>query len=747
MLITSLLVLILFNVLATAKIFAKPSSLMFSCLTASQEFQYDFVPPPDVIPFWYIACNYEPALGSIVFCMDSNADSICPFSNSLEVLALGCQTQGDRTLTQTYLMESGKNATKYMKNPASDPDFNFTQLTTPIMFNMSEVVNKKDAYYNFFDNLDDSTKFGDFTIIYWGVLLILIGLFNHISAHNYLKSISLNSRLNQWKALVVLPTLSSYHLNPARFRGIAFFEALLPLRQETFVLIAYILLCVYYTTSNYKVIANSPLFGSPYRQYLRFISDRTGIFAFTQLPLLILFGGRNNILMTISGLPFNTFIIFHKWISRVMMLCAVVHAHQFVIYLEATGTFRRSLGELYFQFGELALLCCLLIMVQSVFYFRKRCYELFLVLHIFLAFIFLVGCYFHVSKIGYSEWILATLGLWILDRVWRFVNIYRYGVQTAQLTVFHPHSTDSNREDPTVKVSIPKPATWKSYPGCFVYLYFLDPHLKFWESHPFTIYDSTDQFGDPTPMINIYIKPKCGTTKAIYDQIMSRDITGVKVLVEGPYGHRAHTENYDQLLLFVGGNGIPGPFSHAARSVSALPYKDVESFKKVELVWSIKTLSALNWFYDELIQLKDTNVSVTVYVTRGDLSLADDDNSSTSSNNNIEPEILTETSHLLKDDTNNKSKKREVSSIITIAEKFHNLSKFVTFIRGRPNFEKKLDQVINECSQASKITTIGLVACGPSLMCDNIRNLVAHRLSRNDTGKFRIDLLEELQVW
>jgi hypothetical protein len=66
-------------------------------------------------------------------------------------------------------------------------------------------------------------------------------------------------------------------------------------------------------------------------QILRYSADRTGIMAFANLPLVWVFGGRNNIFLWATGWSFPSFNIFHRHVARVATLQAVVHSILYIV--------------------------------------------------------------------------------------------------------------------------------------------------------------------------------------------------------------------------------------------------------------------------------------------------------------------------------------------------------------------------------------------------------------------------------
>src|SRR5438270_2310362 len=68
-----------------------------------------------------------------------------------------------------------------------------------------------------------------------------------------------------------------------------------------------------------------------------YIADRSGILAFVQIPLLIAFAGRNNLLIWITGRGFQTFNVGHNWIARVCLIHTFVHSVGYTIYAFQEG--------------------------------------------------------------------------------------------------------------------------------------------------------------------------------------------------------------------------------------------------------------------------------------------------------------------------------------------------------------------------------------------------------------------------
>jgi hypothetical protein len=57
-----------------------------------------------------------------------------------------------------------------------------------------------------------------------------------------------------------------------------------------------------------------------------YLSDRAGIIATANFPLLWVFASRNDVFMWLTGWSFATFNVFHKWLARIVTIQAILHS-------------------------------------------------------------------------------------------------------------------------------------------------------------------------------------------------------------------------------------------------------------------------------------------------------------------------------------------------------------------------------------------------------------------------------------
>lgn len=100
----------------------------------------------------------------------------------------------------------------------------------------------------------------------------------------------------------------------------------IPPRIQSLTIFAFVVLNIVLCCISYPVFAANLYWPLVSTQLWRYISDRTGVIALANFPLLWLFGTRNNVLIWLTGWGFGTFNSFHWWVARVATVQAVVHS-------------------------------------------------------------------------------------------------------------------------------------------------------------------------------------------------------------------------------------------------------------------------------------------------------------------------------------------------------------------------------------------------------------------------------------
>lgn len=222
-----------------------------------------------------------------------------------------------------------------------------------------------------------------------------------------------------------------------------------------------------------------------YQELMAYWMWRTGTLAFCQMPLLFLFASRNNVLLWLTGWSHSTYLLLHRWIARLFLFQALLHSILALILYSVDGTYSESVSTPLWYWGCIATAASVVLILTSVLILRQASYELFLLTHILMSVVLLVGCWYHVwyddeGCFGYATWLYATFAVWGFDRVVRFARILKTGRRKATVTEVTPT---------IVRVDIPG-IRWAA-PGHCAYAYF--PTLSWytpWVNHPFSVLET-----------------------------------------------------------------------------------------------------------------------------------------------------------------------------------------------------------------------------------------------------------------
>ena len=408
----------------------------------------------------------------------------------------------------------------------------------------------------------------------------------------------------------------------------------LPGRFHTVLLSAYVLsnivACFYldYSVSNKgKLVAE--------------LRGRSGHLSVLNMLPLFLFAGRNNIFIQILRVSFDTFNLFHRWFGRLVVIEAVIHTIAWAINEHAavsTASANHSLfHNAFLQWGLLATIAMAVILVQACSVIRHAAYETFLHLHQLLAFLALLGLWFH-AKLGvlpqysYVKWIIA---LWVAERFLRVVRlVYRnLGWQRSTRVIVEALPADACR----VTFELVRP--WKYKPGCHVYAYL--PAVSLWMSHPFSIawHDkrpmpylnledeklpkTSSDLDTPLPertvtSISLVMAKRSGMTEKLFNKA-SASPTGVVTMrgaVEGPYGGLESLHSYGTVFLFAGGVGITHQLSHVRDLLQGYEACSVAT-RKIILVWSVRFTEQLEWvrpWMDEVLAMESRREVLKIFI-------------------------------------------------------------------------------------------------------------------------------------
>lgn len=657
--------------------------------------------------YGYCDPDLQQAFGTMATCLIKS-----PRSGAVDYFVKYCRG-GGFDFSKAQVIDAGKNASEHAVNATLDPNFDPLALYyKPVILKPKKIVLAYESAWGRFGNYNYGTWYGVALICYWAVVFLVAGLCNlaYFLFPSFVKS--LNGRVTKlFRSYVSLPAFGRRtHAHHKSFLGAI--EWLVPTRLESILVIGYWIMLLCFNVTNYTLQTPNLYWPkSKSAEMGRKIADRTGFMSMYMMPLLVLFAGRNNFMQWLTGWSYSRFMIFHRWISRSVTLLVLLHAVGMTYNGKGIGKYDKRNKEEYVRWGYVGFVAMCVMCFHSLLWFRRHLYEIFLLSHIILAVFFIVGGWIHTADDKVEQFYITCTAIWVFDRVVRLCRLASFGVREATLQL---------RANETIKVTLPRPAYWKPFPGCYAFIHFLRP-THFWQAHPFTIVDSAVD----SDTITFYLKVKGGVTHGLYRYLSKQpnQTAKVRALVEGPYGQRSAVDRFDNSVFLTGGNGVPGLY-YEAMDIAKRPNLG----KRVRFYWVIRHYRSIEWFYDELLKMKDANVEPVIYVTQPDVGLIDPFFQDTES---LSEEELEKREEKKEDVINNESK--------DYVHKLKNKLSFIEFRHGRPHMESLIDTEIKEADGP-----IAFVTCAHTSMVDDARHCIAQQIPGS---KHRIELFEQIQGW
>lgn len=682
-------------------------------------------------------CGQDSGFGTMANCLVKGYDNS---SEIIDGFITTCAYSGIIMTKETFYQNYTRTQLMLV-NTSTIANFNVTKpVTFPVAIDMVMFRKYDDSYRFYLNNYNLSIYFGSGLLGYWALVLLIAAIVNwSIRLFPRATSFFVGPISNTYRRMVTLPAAIRRKKTTEQKMGI--FDCLIPSRMETIICVGFLAMTVAMLSAQIKPVAGgSIMYPNYYGELGRYLGDRSGIVVSFVVPLLVLFAGRNNFLQWLTRWNFATFITFHRWVSRVVILVVFLHAIAFTVSDKKSGKYKKRMKKPFMNWGVVACLLGAIILVQGMMYLRRKNYETFILIHIIFALFFIVGAYKHTVILGYGAFYWATVAVWALDRVVRIARLVSFGARTATVTML---------ADETLKIVVPKPKYWKSIPGGHAFIHFLRPTC-FWQSHPFTFVNL------PTmkDSIVLYVKIKGGVTHGLSQHLLNSPgcTAKIKVCIEGPYGEASSARQYKNAVFIAGGNGIPGIYSECTDL--ATRQNDKQSLK---LIWVIREWKSISWFFDELKQLENTKVQATVYVTRPELMkgveccechLQQEGNAERGQDEGQYDKVPDEKSS---DDktcdekcfTTTEQKDSDTSSEEMASRSIVNSLKsrlsHVNFHEGRPNVADIVEQEIIDTDGS-----LAFVTCGHPVMVDDIRYSIVRNLHKS---KYRTEYFEQLQVW
>lgn len=373
------------------------------------------------------------------------------------------------------------------------------------------------------------------------------------------------------------------------------------------------------------------------------VRGRSGTLSAVNMVPLILMAGRNNPLISMLRISFDTYNLLHRWMGRMVVIEAIIHTIAWAIVQVADGGFEsmnyRLLHDDFIASGFAGTLSLALLLILSASPVRHAFYETFLNVHIVLAFIVFACTWVHCATaelpggLPQLSWIVVIFSLWFADRFARMmrlvlINWTKTGVTEAEII---PMPGEACR------VTLHMPCHVHVMPGTHAYLRFAG--VKPWENHPFSIawvehfprrsHEKLEseaatraEIQKGTTSVSFVIAAHTGFTRSLYEQASKggMDPIYMKAAMEGPYAGHHQLDSYGHAVLFAGSSGITHQLSYLKPIIEGFNAGTIAT-RRMTLVWVMRDYEALEWvrpWMDEVLRMPRRReiLNIRIFITR-----------------------------------------------------------------------------------------------------------------------------------
>ncbi|KAI0855590.1 ferric reductase like transmembrane component [Xylaria cubensis] len=450
------------------------------------------------------------------------------------------------------------------------------------------------------------------------------------------------------------------------------------------------------------------------------IRGRSGTLAVVNMVPLIILAGRNNPLIPLLKVSFDTYNLLHRWMGRMVVLEALIHTIAWAFVQVAAAGWssfnEKILHETFVASGFGGTIALLILFFLSLSPVRHAFYETFLNVHIILAIIIFATTLVHCASASLPgglpqlPYMIAIFILWFAERLARMFRLAynnwssRRGFTEA---VIEPLPGDCSR------VTMHLPRYLDVEPGTHAYIRFMG--VSPWENHPFSIAwvehhpndadkelhkeksYSNSALRKGTTSVSFVIGAQTGFTRQLFDKASRSGNSSIRVraAMEGPYSGHHSLDSYGHAVLFAGSTGITHQLSYLKPLIQGFNDGTIAT-RRVTLIWVMRDTEALEWvrpWMDEILRMPRRRdiLNIRLFVTRP------------------------------------KNSKEIVSGSST-----------VQMFPGRPSISTIMQREVEQQVGAMVVTV-----CGPGALADDVRQAVREVQSTESV----IDLREESFTW
>ncbi|OWZ15355.1 hypothetical protein PHMEG_00011007 [Phytophthora megakarya] len=351
-------------------------------------------------------------------------------------------------------------------------------------------------------------------------------------------------------------------------------------------------------------------------QYVKMIGNALGFNCLFNMALLFLPATRNSVWMELMNVSYANAIRFHRWVGVVAVLTGIVHCGCYYYTWLMDGSWKQkalpcwdcSLRERTGRkiwinvFGEVALLCFLLIGVTSIPWIRRKMYNLFYNVHQLLF----VAVFFTALHWARAIWfLLPSFVGYLISRVLSRCN----GANAVKVIEFSALSPS------LCKLVIARTSSERGRYKVGQFVYVNVPAISSLEWHAFTIASSprTSSYETNSNTLTLLIKSLGDWTEKLmmYQQVCERCAIEPEVYVDGYYGASLADvyHDYNTVILVGGGVGMTPLLSVLEDACSAAETRQAQGRtplpRRVIAIFIMRELELLKEIYPLLARVRD----------------------------------------------------------------------------------------------------------------------------------------------
>ena len=356
----------------------------------------------------------------------------------------------------------------------------------------------------------------------------------------------------------------------------------------------------------------------PGAQHYQALGLRAGWLAVSQIPLIVLLAGKNNLIGLFTGVGYERLNVYHRWVSRGLLILATMH-----FGFQSTGWNKYGLMPLEWDTdtcpptGIAAYAILLFINFANLAPTRNLSYDFFVAQHVVTFFGFIVAIMIHLPTTAlYTRvYIWIPIGLYLFDRTVRTV---RYAINN----ISPGNATLIALDDTATKIQVSNKRIHKWSPGAHILLSI--PRFGVLQSHPATILSTPSSHNGDLVFI---LRAHRGFTRRILngattsmtlpktnlDSAMQQSYIA---FVDGPY-YSSHSDfaYFDTVALIAGGTGVTFTLS-ALLNLAERASSQKFPVRRIDFTWLIKKVDYISWIAKELQiaheQLKSAGIEINI---------------------------------------------------------------------------------------------------------------------------------------